>query len=381
MKLKKVLTLAFLIAICHHAFSQNATKYSNEFLTLGVGAKAMGMSNVNVAGRGDVYSGYWNPAGLTDIKDDLQVGFMHSAYFAGIANYDYLGIATKVGDDKALGFSIIRFGVDGILNTFDLIRNGEINYDRITQFSAVDYAFMLHYAQDVKIRQLNEFIGFEDAKVSFGGNAKLINRKAGPFATAWGFGFDAAFRVSGLKGGWSFGMMANDVTTTFNSWNMTFTDQQKDILLQTGNEIPINTLEITLPRFIPGVGKLFKFGKSVELYSGADFEITTDGKRNTLIRGNTFSIDPRLGLEGAFIPEKSEGTRVMLRMGVGKFQKELNNKGNQTTTFMPTVGIGIQIKDIFSIDYALTDIGDQSAALYSNVISIRFGINKGISKQ
>ena len=39
-------------------------KYSNEFLNIGVGARALGMGNANVTSVNGVYSGYWNPAGL-----------------------------------------------------------------------------------------------------------------------------------------------------------------------------------------------------------------------------------------------------------------------------------------------------------------------------
>ena len=63
-------------------------KYSNEFLAIGVGGRSLGMSNSSVASINDVTSGYWNPAGLLGIKNDMQVGLMHSEYFAGIAKYD-----------------------------------------------------------------------------------------------------------------------------------------------------------------------------------------------------------------------------------------------------------------------------------------------------
>ena len=62
-----------------------APKYSNEFLSIGVGANSLGMSNASVAGVNDVTAGYWNPAGLTEVKDILQIGAMHAEYFAGIA--------------------------------------------------------------------------------------------------------------------------------------------------------------------------------------------------------------------------------------------------------------------------------------------------------
>lgn len=118
-------------------------KYSNEFLQIGVSAQAIGMSNAVVAGVDDVTAGYWNPAGLLEVKDFLQVGAMHSEYFAGIAKYDYIGIAKPFDDKSAGGFTFIRFGVDDIPNTTQLIdADGNINYDNITTFSSADYAFI-----------------------------------------------------------------------------------------------------------------------------------------------------------------------------------------------------------------------------------------------
>jgi hypothetical protein len=42
------------------------------------------------------------------------------------------------------------------------------------------------------------------------------------------------------------------------------------------------------------------------------------------------------------------------------------------------IGIGINIKDKLIIDYALTDLGNQSIALYSNIFSLKFNINKSV---
>ena len=72
---------------------------------------------------------------------------MHSNYFNGLAIYDYLGVSTRIKEDAALSFSMVRFGIDNIPNTLDLIRNGQINYDRVTTFGAVDYGFFISYAQ------------------------------------------------------------------------------------------------------------------------------------------------------------------------------------------------------------------------------------------
>ena len=55
-------------------------KYSNEFLSLGIGARALAMGNCQVALASDVYSIYWNPAGLGLAENDLQFSLMHSVF-------------------------------------------------------------------------------------------------------------------------------------------------------------------------------------------------------------------------------------------------------------------------------------------------------------
>lgn len=66
--------------------AQVVRKYSNEFLSIGIGARAMGMGNSVAASTTDIYSTYYNPSGLLSMENDMQVGYMHSEYFAGIAS-------------------------------------------------------------------------------------------------------------------------------------------------------------------------------------------------------------------------------------------------------------------------------------------------------
>ena len=125
-----------------------AQKYSNEFLAIGVGARALAMGNSTIATTSDVTSGYWNPSGLTRIESDWNIGLMHTEYFAGISKYDYGAIAYKYSDSLSLALSIIRFGVDDIPNTLELVdADGNLRYDRITSFSATDLAFIFSLAQ------------------------------------------------------------------------------------------------------------------------------------------------------------------------------------------------------------------------------------------
>ena len=71
-------------------------------------------------------------------------------------------------------------------------------------FSSADYAFLFSFAQKIKET--------EDKQISFGVNAKVIHRKVGNFASAWGFGIDAGVQMHGER--WHFGIVARDLTTT-----------------------------------------------------------------------------------------------------------------------------------------------------------------------
>ncbi len=356
----RLLILALLL-LTFEGFSQtSAPKYSNEFLAIGVGARALGMSNSQVASVNGVTSGYWNPAGLTQLTGDFQVDLMHAEYFAGIAKYDYGAFATKIDSVSAFGFSVIRFGVDDIPNTTQLIdANGNIDYDRIFSFSVADYAFLFSYARKSKIEGL-----------SYGANVKIIYRQVGDMAKAWGFGFDAGAQYH-TKNKWAFAIMARDVTSTFNAWSFSLDQNTIDVFEATGNEIPDNSIEITLPKIILGIAKSAKISNKFGVLGEVNFDLSTDGKRNVLITGKPFSVDPHAGIEANY------SQLIFLRLGVGNIQKTTDIYQADQISWQPNFGIGVKFKGI-SLDYAFTDIGDQSEGLYSNVFSLKFEINKKI---
>ncbi len=352
---KNILIIISLLVFVSSSFAQ-APKYSNEFLSVGVGARSLAMANSSVASVNDVTAGYWNPSGLLNLEHNLNMGLMHAEYFAGIAKLDYGAVAIKNSDSSAIGFTLIRFGVDDIPNTLDLVdNNGNINYDKISSFSIADYAFMFSYARKSTIPGLR-----------YGANAKIIRRVAGKFASAWGFGIDASAQYD--KGKWTFGAMARDITTTFNAWKFN-TSTFEEAFIKTGNEIPKNGLEITMPKLMLGAAYRFHIYKKFDGLAEFNSDMTFDGKRDVLIKSDPISIDPHVGFEFSY------NKLVYLRMGVGNIQKVPNIDGKEETTFQPNIGIGIRYKR-FGLDYALTDIGDQSIALYSNVFSVYYSLDK-----
>ena len=366
--MKRVVFVLFLCSFILPLRAQAVRKYVNEYLHMGVGARAFGMGRAVVASTHDASSGYWNPAGLSDLQEQVQASFMHASYYQGLANYDYLAFAAKGAQNDGFGVGVLRFGVDGILNTLDLIQNGQVNYDRVTTFSAADYGFFANYGKKLKVR-------YSKTNYSVGSGIKILHRKVGPFARAWGFSFDAAFRANNPKSGWSYGVLIRDVTSSFNAWEFSFTDKQKDVLALTGNTIPDKSMEIGLPRIIAGVSKMVRKEKWL-LHTELNLDLTTDGKRNTLIRSNLISLDPHLGAEWGYLLQEDEEQNVLfLRCGLYNLQRETNNSNKDVWRTQLSAGAGIRL-NTFTLDYAISGFGQSGTGLYSNLISLRFGVNR-----
>lgn len=342
------------VALLQSAWGQGGIttpKYSNEFLAIGVGARAMGMAGSQTALAQDVYAGYWNPAGLTRLETRYEGALMHASLYAGIANYDYGAFATQIDSASALGISFIRLGVDDIADTRFLIVNDQIDYSRIRRFSAADQALILSYARK----------GLWLDSLSAGASAKIIYRNAGTFANAWGFGLDLGLLYK--HGNWRLGLMGRDITGTFNAWAYN-TSEIAEVFTQTGNTIPESSIEVTLPRWTLGIARTIPMGSRFALTPTADLEFTFDGQRNVPIASSWVSIDPRAGLELHY------RNIVYLRGGAGQVQRIKTFDGGQRTTFQPNFGLGFRWRR-FALDYALTNAGNVAEALYSHVFSLK----------
>jgi hypothetical protein len=341
-------------------FQLSAQTYSNEFLSIGVGARAHGMSGSVVASSGDVFSSYWNPAGLTQVETPLELGFMHAEWFGKVANYDFLGMAKPLNgkNKRVIGISLIRLGIDNIPYTLNLIgADGAVNYNNITQFSAADYALNLAYGQNL------------NTKLSVGGNLKIVRRTIGSFANAWGVGADLA--VQYRTGKWTLAAMGRDITTTYNAWSATLTDVEKQVFTKTNNTIPKSSVEITRPTLILGAAYKTPLGKNFNMAVEANGVLTTDGQRNVLVSSKSFNLDPRMGLEFDY---KKQFT---LRAGIGNFQK-VKNETDPTkteTSVQPNFGVGMNLGRL-TVDYALTNIGGLAQVQYSHIFSVKLAFKK-----
>jgi hypothetical protein len=203
------LCLALLLILANP--SGAASKYAGEFLSLGVGARPMGMGGAYAAVSDDASAVYWNPSGLVRISR-RQLLLMHAESFGGLVLQDYVGLVWPLGTPgSAVGIGLMRLGVEDIPYT---------EWDAQTQRPRVlkevndaEYALFFSYA-----RRWGE-------KTSLGGTAKLIRRTLGDDA-ALGLGLDAGIQYrpgSSL----TLGVKLSDLTSTPVAWD----SGQKDYIL------------------------------------------------------------------------------------------------------------------------------------------------------
>lgn len=340
-------------------WGQSAPKYSNEFLNIGAGSRALAMGGAVAASEDGANTIYYNPAGITSLTKDLELGFMHAEYFAGVASYDYYSLAYNIDNKNYLSAAMVRFGVDDIPNTLDLIDNdGNIRYDRLSSFSAADMAFFLSYA-----RKLN------NENISIGGNVKVIRRVAGDFGNAWGFGFDFSARAKHQQ--WFFAATLKDVTSTFNAWTFNH-DLLREAWGETNNILPENSLELTLPSLTLAVARNIPIYQKFSALVECDLFNTFDGKRNTLLKTDFISVDPRIGVELDY------NKVVFLRVGINNFQ-EIPLLEDTSYRMQLNLGGGLSFRGL-SIDYTMSNISSD-INFYSHIFSLKYRFNKKATEQ
>ena len=346
------------------AATAGAQIYSNEFLSIGAGARAQAMGNSAVASTTGIYATYWNPAGLVDVDPEtgLLGGFIHAEQFAGVVGYDFLAVSLPLGErGRRLGLSFVRQGTDDIPNTINLYNaDGTLDYGNISSFSVADYAVLLSYAQPTQL------LG---GRLALGGNVKVIRRVIGEFSSAWGLGLDLAARYDG--GPLRFGATLRDATGTFNAWRTDLDDRTREVLLATGNTLPDRSgSETTRPSLLPAVSYRFSLlGDRIGIAPELAAWLTFDGRRNALVSGDPVSADLNVGLEADY-----RGL-VFLRLGADQWQRytPLGNSAERLSA-RPAVGLGLRLKRA-ALDYAFSNPGDDNA-LYAHVISVEIGLRR-----
>ncbi len=355
-----------LLLFVHSVLGQEVRKYANEFLNLGAGARATGMGGTQSAIVSDVTAGYWNPAGLSELETDFELGIMHAEYFAGSLGYNFGGFAARIDSNAVVGFSVIRLGADNIPDTRELIEaDGSINYENVTSFSNQDYAFLGSYARKIKLGK---------QVLNIGGNIKVIHRSVGNFGKAWGAGLDLGLQLK--RNRFSFGLTARDISGTYTQWNFN-TEELRSVAIQTGSTssvVPTSSVEIAPPSILTDIAYELKYPNWSVLWSLGG-NITWDGKRSTLINTNVFSLAPYMGSEINY------QDKVFFRLGLQNFQLLENFDNQQFLELTPTFGMGFRLRNMV-IDYALTQNTESGAVstVYSHIFSLKTQLTKNPTK-
>lgn len=276
--LKRILISAFLLA-ASSATAQTTAKYAGEFLSIGAGARSLGMGGAHVALANDVTAVYWNPAGLAQLNYP-EISLMHAEQFAGIVKYNFGALALPHGKDASFGVGLIRLAVDDIPFTrlpredLDLgepyvDENGVTRINRPfveREFSNAEYAFFLSYARA------------KSAYLSYGGSVKIV-QKGFDDTSAWGIGFDIGAQLR-LRNGLRLGANLQDATTTILAWNT----GRKELIA------PTLKIGATLPMsvgFLKGT-----------LFPAVDADIRFEGREQAAqISGGPASMDIHAGFE------------------------------------------------------------------------------------
>ena len=356
--MKKYLFFVILLSVLGNA--QIVRKYSNEFLNIGAGARGLAMGGAVISNQNDVYAPMWNPAGLTEVERDWQGAAMHAEYFESIAKYDYISFA-KALDSKSgvLGISIVRLGIDNILNTTQMIDSeGNIDYDKITKFSTSDYAGIISYG----------FNPGGSQKLSVGVNAKVVYRNIGKFANGFGFGFDLG-AIYKADSGYQFGAMLRDATTTVNFWTINQKELSAVVNGEEFNPAPKDKMEITMPKLNTGVSKNFELNRDIDLLPEVGVNVDF-AKTASLISTDFASISPYLGAELSY------QKMIFVRAGLNKFQNVTDIEDlKRKVTLQPSAGIGIRYRGL-TLDYAITSTGIGGSNYFSNFFSLKLDMGE-----
>ena len=146
--------------------------------------------------------------------------------------------------------------------------------------------------------------------------------------SSWGFGLDAGIQFES-KTNWKFGIMARDITTTYNAWSID-EDKFEDIsgAIEGENQELPETTEITIPKLQLGLSKKWIFNYDYSLLAAANLNVRF-AENNDIISTSFASINPALGFEFGYTD------LVFLRGGVGNFQNEIQIDGSEQTSFQP----------------------------------------------
>jgi hypothetical protein len=324
----KILKKIFIVlVVVQGASAQHIAKYAGEFLSIGVGGRALGLGGAYAALANDASAAYWNPAALARLNYP-EFMLMHDERFGGIVNYDFGAVAIPYSTNTTLAVSLMRLGVDGIPDSryalVDRNQNGildgtdYIDPNKVTYFNSADWALYFSYSKRIS------------DNLTYGINLKLLRRGL-EVASATGVGFDIGVLYSPREN-WFVAANVQDVTTTLIAWS-------------TG------TNELISPTLKLGTVYFFDFFKG-RFAPTIDVDVRFENRQFASIAHlGQISFDPHLGLEFDY------KNTVALRIGYNDV-KQL------------TLGAGLHLRKL-DIDYSFARFGKDNDLGDTHRISLR----------
>lgn len=273
--MKKIIIALLIVFMAGAAFAGESKVGTSgaQFLKIGVGSRYNGMGEASSAIANDIYSTYWNPAGLAQIEN-WSVGFTNVNWFLDI-DLNYFGFARYFEDVGTFGMSATVLSMDEQeITTFE-----EENGTGQT-YTAASYSVGVSYA-----RQLT-------AKFAFGASFKYVgeridNENASTFAFDFGTMMHTGWRT--LRFGMCISNMGPEMKFSGSDLDVSY-DELEGSGANQSIGATVKTTEYELPM-------IFRFGIAYDVNTGAKSMLTLSGE---LKHPNDFNEQGSIGAEWAW---------------------------------------------------------------------------------
>lgn len=234
---------------------ENAGTRAMTFLKIGVGAKAMGMGESQVAATDDLYASFWNPAGLASLQKP-QLALMHNEWFAGI-NHEFVGFALPIGNNTV--------GASTNFLSFGELQGRDQEGNETTLFRPYDLAVVLSYARSI------------GNALAFGANAKFLREQiADDSGRGIAFDFGGLYAFTDIP--FSFGFNAQHIGPRVkyveDAFELPFT-LRLGTAYRLWNEAVILTMDFIRPTDNDnsiGIGGAYTIGNVLQLRTGYNYK-------------------------------------------------------------------------------------------------------------
>lgn len=205
------LTAAVLMILAAGAGAAATTSnYAGEAMSIGVGARALGMGGTFAGIADDASTSYWNAAGMTQIQG-VEVSSVKLTQFNLDTNYSYVNLVYNAKEYGAYGIGWLRQAIEGIKLTDDLgniISDVAVNADNAVYLAAA-YPFIPGFSAGIS------------AKILIG-NYPYVDAGSTLETGYFGFGFDMGLLINVSQFvkdvNLSIGVNVQDIYTTI-TWN------------------------------------------------------------------------------------------------------------------------------------------------------------------